>query len=301
MKIFEQLPKRLFTFGCSFTNYAWSMWPEIISHDLQIPLYNFGRTGAGNQFIANTITQADAKYKFTSDDLIIVCWSNVCREDRWIVGEWLLPGNIFTQHEYDSKWIDKFVDPLGYLIRDLSTISLVNNLLKSKNCQYHFLSMIDIFYSANQRNEKESSFNSFNRVEPNTSETIDVIHELLTYYQADIKKINKSFFEILWDNNIQQKLNFELERFNGSFQDGHPLPKESLKYLSTIFSEHKFREETVNRIEEIDSKIFQTIYQYVNGTVLKHKPLPVWGFRKDVTDNLINNFAIDKHPLPIIL
>jgi hypothetical protein len=301
MKIFERLPNRLFTFGCSFTNYAWSMWPEIISYDLKIPLYNFGRTGAGNQFIANTITQADAKYKFTPDDLIIVCWSNTCREDRWIVGEWLLPGNIYTQHEYDNKWIDKFVDPLGYLIRDLSTINLVDSFLNSKNCQYRFLSMIDIFHSADQWNEENSSFKSFNKLESSTGENLDIVQQLLLYYHEPIKKINKSFFEVLWNNNIQQKLDFELKKFNGFFQDAHPLPTESLRYLSTIFTEHTFKEETVNRVEEIDSKIFQTIYQYVNNTVLKRKPVPVWGFPPYISNKLINNFAIDKHPPPIIL
>jgi hypothetical protein len=301
MNLITTKPKRLFTFGCSFTSYAWSMWPEIISYDLGIPLYNYGRTWGGNQFIANTICQANAKYKFNSDDLVIVCWTNVCREDRWVNGEWVLPGNIFTQNEYDSKWVEKFVDPLGLLIRDLASINLVNNLLKSTDCQSHFLSMMDIVYSADQWNVNDSGFKSFEKVNPETGQNINVLKEILSYYQSDISKINKSFYEILWNKNIEQKLNVELERFNGYFQDGHPWPTESLQYLSAIFDDHKFKEATIKTVSDIENKIFNEIFLYTSTTKIKYKPLPIWGFDELIFDKIIGDYAIVKYPLPVIL
>ena len=150
MKIISRPIKRLFTFGCSFTNYGWTTWPEYVSADLDVPYWNYGKSGAGNQYIANTLAQADTIHNFNQDDLIMISWTNVCREDRWINGDWITPGNIFSQNEYDEKFIKKYVDPLGYLLRDLSTIALVSGFLKSKLCQYHFFSMCNIIEQVDQ-------------------------------------------------------------------------------------------------------------------------------------------------------
>ena len=98
-------PKRLFTFGCSFTKFYYPTWANIIAHDLEIPLYNYGKPGAGNQYIFNTIMQADTIYNFNKDDLIMVCWSSISREDRYKDGNWMVAGNIYTKLRYDSAYI----------------------------------------------------------------------------------------------------------------------------------------------------------------------------------------------------
>ena len=47
-------PKRIFTFGCSFTNYLWSTWANILGYEFrEAEFYNFGKSGAGNQYIFN--------------------------------------------------------------------------------------------------------------------------------------------------------------------------------------------------------------------------------------------------------
>jgi hypothetical protein len=74
--------KRLFTFGCSWTNYVWPTWADIIAYDQQIEFHNKGKGGAGNTFIASSILESDLKYKFTDTDLILVNWSTWQREDR---------------------------------------------------------------------------------------------------------------------------------------------------------------------------------------------------------------------------
>lgn len=301
MRLISRKPKRFFSFGCSFTNYAWSMWPEIVSYDLEIPLYNYGRTGAGNQFIVNTVCQANAKYKFNPDDLIIICWTNVCREDRWVKGEWILPGNIFSQSDYNQEWIKKFVDPLGLLIRDLASINLISNLLKSIGCQYHFLSMMDVIDSADQWDPKKSRFETIEKLNPESGRNIDILTEILTYYKNDIDTIQKSFYEILWDNQIEIKLNRELKKFNGNFHDGHPWPTESLTYLTKIFSSHKFKETTIEKVVDSENNIIKEINNYFLDRKIKHKPLSIWGFEEKVFDKIISDYAITKYPLPFIL
>ena len=59
IELFSKKPTRIFTFGCSFTDYIWPTWANIIAYDLNIPFHNYGRGGAGNQFIFNTIMQAE--------------------------------------------------------------------------------------------------------------------------------------------------------------------------------------------------------------------------------------------------
>lgn len=301
MNLITKKPKRLFTFGCSFTRYAWSMWPEIISYDLEIPLYNYGRTGAGNQFIANTVCQANAKYKFNADDLVIICWTNVCREDRWVNGDWILPGNVFSQNEYDQKWVEKFVDPLGLLIRDLASINLINVLLKTTNCQYHFLSMMDIVDGADQWDSKNSTFETVEKLNPESGRNIDVLTELLKYYKNDIDLIQKSFYTVLWNDDIKLKLDAEWKKFNGAFHDGHPWPTESLEYLKSIFANHDFKQLTFDKVVNIENKIIEEINEYFVNTKIKYKPLPIWGFEETVFDRIISDYAIVKYPLPFIL
>jgi hypothetical protein len=298
MNLIIRQPKRVFTFGCSFTNYAWSMWPEIIAYDLNIPLYNYGRSGAGNQFISNCITQAHAKHCFTDDDLVIVCWTNICREDRWVDGEWLLAGNIFSQDIYSSKWVKKFVDPLGYFIRDLSCINLVDVFLKSTNCQYHFLSMMNMF---NADQWGDNIVKTCTKLNPDTGIMDDVLDTVSSMYKSSTNKINKSFYEILWNNDISLKLSQEAERFEGLFDDGHPWPEESLKYLEEIFSNHHFRLETKNKVAEVNLSIINEIKNYTKTAKIKHPPTNIWALPEKTFDQIIQDYAINPAPLPYIL
>jgi hypothetical protein len=291
MNLITRTPKRLFAFGCSFTNYAWSMWPEIIAYDLNIPLYNFGKTGAGNQYIANTIAQADARYCFNDEDLVIVAWTNVCREDRWKNGEWILPGNIFSQDVYNQKWVNKWVDPLGLIVRDLGSIHLVNQVLSKSNCQYHFLSMLDIISDIDQWNLTSNNFENLTKINPNTGQETKIIDDLLNIYQPDIEKINNSFYNVLWNNDIQLKITQEQKRFSSQFDDGHPWPDESLRYLESIFSNHKFKNETKEKVLDVSSSIIHEIASLVS---LKNKKYSIWGLPEDAFSKIHENCCIKK-------
>jgi hypothetical protein len=289
MNLITRRPKRLFTFGCSFTGYAWSMWPEIIAYDLDIPLYNFGKTGAGNQYIANTVSQANARYCFNKDDLVIVCWTNVCREDRWKDGEWILPGNIFTQDVYNQKWVQKWADPLGYIIRDLGSIHLVNQVLSKSDCQHHFLSMLDVISDIDQWNLTNINFKNLTKMNPNTGQETKIIDDLLNIYHKDIKKINKSFYDVLWNGNIQLKISQEQKRFSNLFDDGHPWPDESLCYLESVFSDHRFKDKTKEKTLKISSDIINEIKNLV---YLKNKKYSIWGLPENVFEKIHQTYCI---------
>lgn len=254
MKLINRPVKRVFTFGCSFTEYHWMTWPEVIAFDLNVPLYNFAKSGAGNQYIANKLTQAHAKYKITKDDLVIVSWTNVCREDRWVRNQWITPGNIFSQGEYDDKFLAKFVDPLGMLIRDLSTISLVKNLLENINCQYHFLSMVEIAKQPDQ-----GGTNNW------TGGDSSVFSEVTSLYKNELDSILPSFYKVLWNNDIHKyKFAREDVLFENMFSDGHPLPDEQLKYLELTFTDHVFNKKTKKSVNDRHKKTVDIIKDTVN-------------------------------------
>ena len=158
-------PKRLFTFGCSFTDYIWGTWANILGYEFRkADFYNFGKAGAGNQYIFNVLMQADAAYNFTHEDLIVVQWTNVSREDRYFHaghhgvlhdsetkhGAWSTPGNIYSQDIYDEEWVKKYFSEYGALVRDLAFIKAAHGMLKHKT-QWHFIQMNNLGHNVDQR------------------------------------------------------------------------------------------------------------------------------------------------------
>ena len=92
--------KRLFAFGCSFTQHIYPTWADVIYRSMSpdVEFFNFGKSGGGNIFIANRLTEANRKYKFNETDLIIVMWTTYCRFDFYKSEEgWVTSGNIYSQ------------------------------------------------------------------------------------------------------------------------------------------------------------------------------------------------------------
>lgn len=118
--------KRCFTFGCSFTRYAWPTWADILHHNNDIPVTNWALPGIGNQGILSLMLECDLKYKFTDDDLILVMWSSWTREDRFLKGRWKNVGSVFGGLFYDSKFINEYWDWDNDVIRNASAIMLAN-------------------------------------------------------------------------------------------------------------------------------------------------------------------------------
>lgn len=219
-------PKRLFAFGCSFTKYFWATWPEMVADIVDIPFYNFGHSGAGNQYIANSLIQAHKRYNIDQNDLVMISWTNVCREDRWAKGNWLLTGNVYSQGIYNQEFVEKFADPVGYYIRDLATINLVKEFLDHRGCQYRFMSMCNIV-------ERQDQGEDHNLIEEHYKETYRSVIEL---YQDVIDLIQPSFYDVLWQDDIHKnKFAIERETLSPYWFDGHPTPIEHYRYLKDVF------------------------------------------------------------------
>ena len=125
--------KRFFSFGCSFTNYIWPTWADIIGNDFDF-YQNWGAAGSGNHFIFNSIIEADARYNFNENDLVIVMWSFIIREDRYINNRWQHDTIQSLEKTYGSKWFKKYaLDKRSFLIRDLAFIKAAQSIIQKAN------------------------------------------------------------------------------------------------------------------------------------------------------------------------
>jgi hypothetical protein len=196
--------KRLFTFGCSFTNYRWSTWADCLAPEFDY-FENWGQSGAGNHFIFNSIIEADQRYNFGPYDTVVVCWTNVMREDRY-TDRWQTLGNVTTCPIYNPDYVRDAVTERGCLVRDLAMIKAATVLFNSKRrpFQWQYLSMCPI-----------GNPQQFDNVQSQDQDVLDL-------YNGVLNKILPSFQETIFKNGWKQS------------DDPHPTPDEHLAYLDTV-------------------------------------------------------------------
>jgi hypothetical protein len=216
--------KRLFTFGCSFTNYRWSTWADCLAPEFDY-YENWGQSGAGNHYIFNSIIEADLRNQFNSGDTIVVCWTDIMREDRYIK-KWQTLGNIIHTPIYLKEYITETIVPRGCLIRDLAFIQATKLLFESRpGIVWKFLSMCPITY--------ESLWDTDN---------LENIQDVINLYQDAINSIQPSFQNILRPLGWGGPYPGWCEKNRNS--DPHPNPVEHLKYLDSILPGWVIKEET---------------------------------------------------------
>lgn len=191
---------RFFSFGCSFTAFAWPTWPDFIGTQFPENYYNYGRSGAGNVFIFHRFIEANEYHKFDKNDLIIIQWTDYMREDRYLNNWWHSNGNITNAYPLD--YVKKYVDPRGFLIRDLTMIAAVTQILDGIGCEYHFLNLND--FSG----------------EP----------DILDRFDRYLKKIKPSYLEVLGPRKLRNLCGIPIK-------DLHPIPSEHYRYLETVLPE----------------------------------------------------------------
>lgn len=121
---------RLFTFGCSFTQYMWPTWATIVAYDMGIESYNYGLPGLGNVGIHHRIVEADLKHNFTKDDQIMIFWTSWCREDRVKKHHWNPAGSVlnFENGVYDKKFFKQHWDYSNDIVKNATSIISANKM-----------------------------------------------------------------------------------------------------------------------------------------------------------------------------
>lgn len=221
---------RFFAFGCSFTHYYWPTWADLISKEIS-DTYMYASIGAGNFYIYQAVLEAIQIHNINSNDLVMIMFSNVTREDRYTRKDgWITPGNLFFQDQYDKTFIEKFFCEKGYLMRDLSLIEGISQCLKSTGADYKMMSIVPL-----------DSFSSDQR-------KIQNVDAVLTTYSSTINKLVPSVLDVIFHgdwNNRPMRPKYQAQWSNEIYIDNHPTPDEHLEYLLSVFPSIHFSDETI--------------------------------------------------------
>ena len=184
---------RVFAFGCSLTQYFYPTWADILIHHYKkegaTSGENWGRSGAGNQYISTRIWEAHTEHKFTKDDIILLQWSSFFREDRYHMGKgWHTPGNfsqatiidnafVLNNYRYESVW--EWADLMWATMRDCATISSTHKALEQIGCKVISTGFRDYMEGWE---EQAPNFNTSNKYLE-----MEDIRAVLEKYKEDIK------------------------------------------------------------------------------------------------------------------
>ena len=229
---------RLFTFGCSFTRYVWPTWADILGKEFDY-YENWAKTAAGNQFIFNSLIEANIRNNFSDNDTVIIMWSSIYRDDRYLNGKWIVRGE-------DVK---KLNDNRGYLIRDLAIITSTLELLKYWKVKYHFLSVTPL-----------DAIDHCGECSDGVKRTVPLDQEVIDLYASTIKNIKPSAYEVIFNFNWESRPVLVQNKYKRI--DFHPLPLEHLEYIEKILPEYSISASTRKWAEHVDLQAKQLRQPY---------------------------------------
>lgn len=220
-------------------------------------------------------------------DTVIIMWTSVAREDRWRQGQWLTPGNIYSQHDYPESWVKDFADDRWYLMRDLATVAAARDLLEHWGCRWIFTSMMPLgLISENDDhvvNDDQDVLDLYKDaldvIRPSVFETIfnndwasrPLSQSNQNQARSRLKQLYQTLQSPSWpswddfisgtdpqDSNIWQEMK-SLRIFQGRRRlvrgDGHPTPAEHLEYVHKILPEFQLDISTVEWIRDMDQLV----------------------------------------------
>lgn len=260
---------RLYTFGCSMTQYYYPTWADILGREFSY-YENWGNGGRGNLFIFNSVIECLARNKITEKDTIIVMWSAISRFDYYKNNNWCIPNKDYPVPEH-------FICPHGSEVRDYAYFYALYNLLESKNINFKFLawhnynahSSAGLVYQDALNKIITIKFGSLNKQTIRTSTLklqqlydrlcgtswptlTELLNNCTNDYADNIKKEIEEFYTII---NKHQYYYIETPKDI----DKHPGPLQHLAGLKDAFPNLVLSDTTTNWITEIDNKVQNSI------------------------------------------
>lgn len=143
--------KRLFTFGCSYTNYGWPTWADLLGLEFDY-FENWGLAGIGCRAIQERLVECHVRNKLQAGDTVILQWSSHLRNDFHNTNNslpdrikgWRTYGSIFNHanHKlYPNKWLDVFFNEQSYIMHCLNAIVVTQEFLKSLGVTWYMSSI----------------------------------------------------------------------------------------------------------------------------------------------------------------
>jgi hypothetical protein len=244
--------KRFFSFGCSFTRWCWPTWSDYIGLNFD-EYYNYGCGGADNKNILYRLLHADKKYKFTSDDTIMIMFTSFNRLSY--VDKDFTIHNIgdLVDHNVKAHPIGKNYNFETAIYDNYIAIQSAKSILESKNIKYELLqSMKHDFYHDN--------FEAGEDIKKNLDDCLDLfkypVMENWCYENYDFMKE-----KVIWKDNHAQ--------------DGHPTMKHHLDFVKEFFPQYitdktnQYYDKHLNIFTDKSQDIQGTNYDILNTNIFK--------------------------------
>jgi hypothetical protein len=262
------MTKRLFTFGCSFTNSRWPTWADIVGREYDV-YENWAQAGAGNSFIFYSLMECHKRNKLTQNDTVMIMWSSIGREDRYVRGEWITPGSIYNQTIYSEDFVTQLTDPTGYLLRDAAHLASAKSLLTSIGCPFWFFSIVPL-----------------NVPDDNIFKIFDIDNKILKVYAEEFNSVLPSVYEVVFDHNWYSRVGYRNlvrleEEYNQLRGNAWPTWKE--------FTQQNFSNVSANIVDEINN-----IYEFSNRYLYRTDTHPLPAEHLEYLDRVASELVIDQ-------
>jgi hypothetical protein len=236
---------RLFTFGCSFTKYwRWPTWADALGQEADY-FENWGVCGSGNSLIFYSLVECHQRHQLTADDTVYIMWTNTSREDRYVKDRWLEGGNVYwtAGSTLPKEYVQRFACERGYLIRDLTTMAAVEQLLQHWGCRYKFFSMVPLDHS-NEQNQLGSNPD----IQNNNNQDVQQL------YQSVLSKIKPSVYQTVFGGSWFSGQGIP-DSFDPKRRDFHPTPTEHVQYLDAVVPGLITRQSTRSWMQEWEQRV----------------------------------------------
>ena len=260
---------RFFVIGCSFTEWLWPTWANIIAEEHpHLEFNSFARAGQGNLYISTILNQLTHKHSLCETDLVGIMWSTFHRLDYYTSSYYTLKHIVSnreshviknSQHNWemhsdtihaqlDNGNIDVGYCDRGFLIRDLALIDNTTTILE--HAPYTAFQMYSV--EPEQQNNYDLTLENLDR---DNSDVID------TYSHLNSKMVSKTtlFNEMgntFTNPTVTWTPAWEPENSPNLETDFHPSSSIYCQFLQN--NGYNVTQSTIEKCKLIDAKIQQT-------------------------------------------
>lgn len=237
------MKNRIFTFGCSFVEYSWPTWADMILYENEGR--NVGLCGTGVESMLYRFIDADRAFSFTKDDIIIMIFTTPIRWDLIVNMQWCMYGQTITSDLI--KYEDKLFCIDGLMYKSYYSMKIIDDLIKSKGLKA-------IYGSVNNPYENVGNYFEILNI---SDQTRDLIRYVSDNVKIDLKDFHTQLYE--------KTPGWETTKIYSNGQcDYHPRPKDHFMWVKNVlqpiidtplnFSSHDIEliENEIDRINDVD-------------------------------------------------
>jgi hypothetical protein len=233
--------KRFFAFGCSYTKYKWPTWADLVGINFS-EFYNYGRSGASNNYIFNRVVEASEKYNFNAEtDFVMIGLTGLNRfsffkDKKWNTNGELHAFSVIHPESLEKTLVDTVWDINGALYNSWVCIKGIENILSAKGIPHNIFMALDNRHFIANKNMYDLSESS-----------VRLVKDLILTYPSSLH-------------------DWCIKNYSGSHWhvgDGHPTTQMNYDFLKAFYPE-LISIKTEKFLEEIKNLPPENFYSYQN-------------------------------------